>query len=175
MLFLHENNNTKIGARTVIRKFVHIRKITTVAFAIALTCACSIATAQETGADFEANALELFLGFTYDDSENEPSIGMTYERRMQEKFGWGLIVEFTDSATRETVVAVPFFWHPAEPWRVLAAAGVEKSDGANNFLFRVGGSYEIGFSGWSLSPEVNVDFVDRSAVLVYGVSFGWKF
>ena len=40
---------------------------------------------------------------------------------------------------------------------------------------RVGGSYEIGFEGWSLSPEVNLDFVDGDTVLVFGASFVWKF
>jgi len=48
-------------------------------------------------------------------------------------------------------------------------------DGDRSFLTRVGGSYEIEFSGWSLSPEVNVDFVDDDTVLVFGASFVWKF
>jgi hypothetical protein len=48
-------------------------------------------------------------------------------------------------------------------------------DGDHSFLTRVGGSYEFEFSGWSLSPEVNVDFVDRGTVLVFGASFVWKF
>jgi len=34
---------------------------------------------------------------------------------------------------------------------------------------------EIEFSGWSLSPEVNVDFVDHGTVLIFGASFVWKF
>ncbi len=49
------------------------------------------------------------------------------------------------------------------------------NDGDHSFLTRVGGSYEIEFSGWSLSPEVNVDFVDDDTVLVFGASFVWKF
>jgi len=57
----------------------------------------------------------------------------------------------------------------------VIAIGTEFNDGENSFLTRVGGSYEFEFSGWSLSPEVNVDFVDRGTVLVIGASFVWKF
>ena len=53
--------------------------------------------------------------------------------------------------------------------------GITHDDGENSFLTRVGGSYEFEFSGWSLSPEVNVDFVDQGTVLVIGASFVWKF
>ena len=144
---------------------------------IFLACAANItAQAQESGEEAEKkNFVEVFVGITHDDGENEPSLGVTYERRMQEKFGTGFIIEFTDADNRETIVALPFFWHPAEPWRVVVAVGNEYDDGEHRFLTRVGGSYEFEFSGWSLSPEVNVDFVDDRTVLVFGASFVWKF
>ena len=63
----------------------------------------------------------------------------------------------------------------SEPWRTVVAVGTEISDGDHSFLMRVGGSYEIGFNGWSLSPEVNLDFVDGDTVLVFGASFVRKF
>jgi hypothetical protein len=40
---------------------------------------------------------------------------------------------------------------------------------------RIGGSYEIKFSGFSVSPELNFDYVDDDIAVVGGVSFGWKF
>ena len=57
----------------------------------------------------------------------------------------------------------------------MVAIGVENSDDGDSFLTRVGASYEIEFTGWSLSAEVNVDIVDNSTVLVFGASFVWKF
>ncbi len=42
-----------------------------------------------------------------------------------------------------TVLALPFFWHPMEPWRTVVAIGTDISDGDHSFLTRVGGSYEI--------------------------------
>ena len=150
-----------------------MRKAITLAI---LTCVATMAAqAQESGAEVEEkNFVEVFVGITHDEGENEASLGLTYERKF-DRFGTGFIMEFTNSETRETVLAVPFFWHPVEPWRTVVAIGTEINDGDNSFLTRVGGSYEIEFSGWSLSPEVNVDFVDDDTVLVYGVSFVWKF
>ena len=73
------------------------------------------------------------------------------------------------------MLALPCVWHPAEPWRTVVAIGTEIIAVDHSFLTRVGGSYEIEFSGWSLSPEVNVDFVDDDTVLIFGASFVWKF
>ena len=150
-----------------------VQKLTLLIFVV---CAASTAAqAQESGAEAEEkNLLELFVGITHDDGDNEGSLGLTYERRFKQ-FGTGLILEITKSETRDGVLALPFFWHPADGWRTLAAIGTEKSEGEYSILGRVGGSYEIEFSGWSLSPEVNVDYVDRGTVLVIGASFVWKF
>ena len=143
---------------------------------VILTCAATLAAqAQESVAETEGkNLVEVFVGITHDDGDNDASLGLTYERRF-DRFGTGFIMEFTKAESRETVLALPFFWHPAEPWRTVVAIGTEIDDGDYSALTRVGASYEIEFSGWSLSPEVNVDFVDRSPVLVFGASFVWKF
>ncbi len=150
-----------------------MRKASTLAF---LTCTATMAAqAQESGTDVEdRNFVEVFVGITHDDGENEASLGLTYERKFG-RFGTGFITEFTKAEKRETVLALPFFWHPAEPWRTVVAIGTEISDGDHSLLTRVGGSYEFEFSGWSLSPEVNVDFVDHGTVLVFGASVVWKF
>ena len=125
-----------------------------------LACVTMAAQAQEAEEEAEKkNFVEVFAGITHDDGENDTSLGLTYERKF-DRFGTGFIVELTDSDTRETILALPFFWHPAEPWRTVVAIGTEINDGDHSFLTRVGGSYEIEFSGWSLSPEVNVDFGD---------------
>jgi len=142
-----------------------------------LACAAAtVAQAQESGAE-EAEAkhfTELFVGITHDEGDNEASLGLTYERKFGQ-FGTGFVAEITKSELRDSVLILPLFWHPVEPWRVLVGVGAEYSEGEPAFLTRVGGSYEIEFSGWSLSPEVNVDFVDDRVVLVFGASFVWKF
>jgi len=87
-----------------------------------VACATSaVAQVQESGTEAEdRNFIELFVGITHDDGENEASLGLTYEHRFG-RFGTGFIAEFTMADRRETVLALPFFWHPADPWRTVVA------------------------------------------------------
>lgn len=143
-------------------------------WALCAFASMTAAQAQEIEAEGELlNLIEVFAGITVEDSESEISLGATYERRFSDRFGMGVIGEFTEG--REIILAVPFFWHPVEPWRFLIAPGTEMEDGDHEFLVRVGGSYEFEFSGWSLSPEINLDSVDSDVVVVIGASIGWKF
>jgi len=126
------------------------------------------------GDDFAPNGIELFLGATVDAGDAEASLGLAYERRVRQNFGVGVMAEFTKG--REWVLAVPFSWHVTESWKVEFAAGVELApDDDDEFLARVGASYEFGFSGWSLAPELNVDFAGGEVKTVLGASFGWEF
>jgi hypothetical protein len=128
------------------------------------------------GDDFKPNVIELFVGGTFDSGDGELSLGATYERRFGEKFGIGAIAEYTDdSPNREWVFAIPLFWHVIDPWKVLIAPGVERTDGDNEYMTRLGASYEFEFDGWTLAPELNFDFVDGEVKTVVGISFGWEF
>lgn len=120
------------------------------------------------------NGIELFVGATFYDGDAEASFGVDYERRIQEDFGVGVMAEYTQG--REWVLAVPFSWHVTESWKVVFAAGVELGpDDDDEYLARIGASYEYGFSGWSLAPELNVDFAGDELKTVLGVSFAWEF
>jgi hypothetical protein len=124
--------------------------------------------------DFAPNGIELFLGATLHDGDAETSLGLAYERRIRQEFGVGVMAEFTKG--REWVLAVPFSWHVTESWKVEFAAGAELApDDDDEFLARIGASYEFGFSGWSLAPELNVDFAGGEVKTVLGISFGWEF
>jgi hypothetical protein len=128
------------------------------------------------GDDFKPNAVELFVGGTFDSGDGELSVGATYVRRFRDKFGVGAIAEYTDdSPNREWVLLVPLFWHVIDPWKVLIAPGIERTDGGNEYMTRFGASYEFAFDGWTLAPELNFDFVDSEVKTVVGVSFGWEF
>ena len=86
------------------------------------------AQAQESGTESEdRNFLEFFVGITHDEGENEASLGLTYERKF-DRFGTGFIIEFTKAENRETVLALPFFWHPAAPYWFLAPVSSGNSD-----------------------------------------------
>ena len=132
--------------------------------------------AQERSDDegFEPNSIELFIGATFDAGDSEASLGLSYERRLRQDFGVGVMAEYTKG--REWVLAVPLSWHITESWKAEFAPGVEISpDDGNEFLARIGTSYEFGFTGWSLAPELNVDFAGGEVKTVVGISFGWEF
>jgi len=138
---------------------------------VALLALVQSAAAQED--TFKRNSIELFGGATFNDSETNGSIGMTYERRVTEKFGIGGLVEYTNG--REWVYAVPFSWRITDPWKVLVAPGWEHEEGENTYLTRIGTSYEFEIGEMTLAPEINFDFVDGDTAVVAGVSLGWAF
>jgi len=118
----------------------------------------------------------LFLGNTQDGSENGFSVGIDYEYRLTELFGIGGLVEYADGDFDSWVAAIPLFIHPYKGFVLLVAPGLEYEDSEDEFLVRTGIAYEIEFGEkWTISPELNVDFVDGEEKFVYGVSVGLKF
>jgi hypothetical protein len=147
----------------------HIKKLLVLALVTA-----SLAHAAQAGEEgFKRNGFEIFAGATFNHSETDASFGLTYERRLTEKFGIGGLVEYTNG--REWVYAVPFSWRITEPWKVVVAPGWEHEEGENTYLTRVGTSYEFEMGEMTLAPEINFDFVDGDTAFVAGVSLGWAF
>ena len=71
---------------------------------VLVACGASAAAqAEKSGTEAEdRNFIELFVGITHDDGENDPSLGLTYEHKFG-RFGTGFIAEFTKADRRETV------------------------------------------------------------------------
>ena len=134
----------------------------------------SVAQEQSDNEGLKSNGIELFVGATLRDGDGEASFGIDYERRMSQDLGLGLMAEYTEG--REWVIAVPVSIHITESWKVVFALGAELSpDDDDEFLQRLGVSYEFGFTGWSLAPELNVDFAGGETKTVVGLSVGWEF
>lgn len=138
---------------------------------VALLALGENAAAQEES--FKRNGMELFGGATFNNSETNASFGLTYERRVTEKFGIGGLVEYTNG--REWIFAFPFSWRITDPWKVIIAPGWEHEEGENTYLTRIGTSYEFEIGEMTLAPEINFDFVDGDTAVVAGVSLGWAF
>jgi len=145
--------------------------------------------AETHGHEYHPNEIAVFFGET-DEPGHDPqfTLGVEYERRLSQRWGVGALVDYAGGGLRNTVVAVPVFWHPGERWILLAAPGVEAHDGRGDdghggvdedetfFVFRLGTVYLIPLAGsWKLAPAVNLDLVDGEKVWVYGanVTFGW--
>ena len=138
---------------------------------VAFLALAQSAAAQEES--FKRNVVELFGGATFNNSETDGSLGLSYERRVTEKFGIGGLVEYTNG--REWVYAVPFSWRITDPWKVFVAPGWEHEEGENTYLTRLGTSYEFEIGEMTLAPEINFDFVDGDTAVVAGVSLGFAF
>jgi hypothetical protein len=132
-------------------------------------------TDQNASDRLKANIFEVFVGGTFYDDAANASVGALYLRRLNEKFGIGVVAEYTESDDRGWVFALPVVFHITEPIKIKIAPGVEYTDGNTEYLTRLGASYEFGFTGWSLAPELIVDFVGGEVKTVVGVAFGWHF
>jgi hypothetical protein len=121
--------------------------------------------------------IELFLGDTFEDGEHDFSPGLTYEYRPIAIFGVGAFWEFSHKEFDK--FGIPLFIHPYKGFRFVLAPGlnyVGEEDRRFLFLFRTGIGYEFEMGRWSITPEINYDFIEEGEnALVFGVSFGFGF
>jgi len=102
-------------------------------------------------------------------------VGVDYEFRFHRFVGTGVLVDYAGGEAETTVAGVGVFFHPHRRFMFLLAPGLENNHGHDEFLVRVGAAYEFHLRGVSISPTVNVDFVDDDEILVYGFSLGYGF
>jgi len=117
--------------------------------------------------------LELFIGNTHEEGEDNFTSGLIYEYRLKQILGIGAFVEFSEK--RFEKFGFPLFIHPYKGLRFVVAPGLVYEDEEDKFLFRTGVAYEFEFGRWSITPEFDIDFIDGDEALVFGVSFGWGF
>jgi hypothetical protein len=73
------------------------------------------------------------------------------------------------------VVAVPVCLHATDRLRFVVAAGFEHSSHGTESLVKVGVDYILRFGRMRVAPLINVDFVDRDEILIFGVNVGFGF
>jgi hypothetical protein len=133
--------------------------------------------AEEAEKHTQHHRIELFLGDTFEDGEHDFSPGLTYEYRPISIFGVGAFWEF--SHKKFDKFGIPLFIHPYKGFRFVLAPGlnyVGEDDRRFLFLFRTGIGYEFEIGRWSITPEINYDFVEEDEnPLVFGVSIGFGF
>lgn len=130
------------------------------------------------------NHIGLFVGVTDEEAETAFTLGVDYERRFSRWFGIGILVESILGDARELIVGVPVFLHATERLKFLAAAGYESlgpfedeegHHGDRETVVRLGVEYAFHVGKYSLSPALNVDFVEGEELLVAGVTIGRGF
>ncbi len=146
---------------------------------------------------YEPNEISGFVGLT-DEKGHDPefTLGLDYERRLSLHWGVGGLIDYAGGDLRNTLFAVPVFWHPTRDWKIIAAPGIEfhsgrgstahgeggtgKSEGSQGeadedetyFLFRLGTTYHFHLTeNWDVAPALFIDFVNGERVWVYGLGF----
>ena len=86
-------------------------------------------------------------------------------------------MEFVGGDLEETVAVGGLFIHPIGELKFILAYGVEHEHEGdqNEFVFRTGVYYDFFIGKFSISPNINVDFVGGDQDLVYGVAVGFGF
>jgi hypothetical protein len=153
------------------------------------------ATAEET---FHRNHLSLFTGGTTESSDGETgtsfSLGLDYERRLNELIGLGLGGEFVFGGDeREALAGLYFMLHPAGGLVLAAGPGVEfakkghaegeveaqqeESGTETHAGLRVGVLYEFEVGHrYSIAPSVYTDFIEgKQPTFVWGLALGVGF
>lgn len=122
------------------------------------------------------NELGIYLGMTESGGDNGFSVGIDYERRLNQRFGIGFTVEHTGSDFRENIVAVTFNWHAWKELKLFAAPGLEIEDDETGALLRLGFEYGFGIgNGFEIAPGVAFDFTEDEHATVIGAVISKKF
>ena len=127
--------------------------------------------ASETGHEHHEHTFGVFTGFaTEGKRESGPALGLEYEYRLSSSFGVGGVAEYTFGDLDTLVLAMPFAYHGG-PWKFYVGPGLERVEGNNEFLVRIGGEYGFHRGDWEISPQIDIDFVDGEQVFILGVTF----
>ena len=127
--------------------------------------------------DYHTHTAGLFVGGASDDLGKREgfALGLEYEYRFDRRFGIGFMLEHTYGEMDTWVYVMPLAYHIGR-WKLYAAPGVEDGHhGAENML-RVGFEYGIHVNKWEISPQIDLDVVERERdVFVIGLTFARGF
>jgi len=134
-----------------------------------------LANESETHEEHHKNLLAVFIGIASEERrESGFALGLEYERRLNARFGIGILAEHTFGDIDATVYALPLALHTGQ-WKFYVAPGIEDSEFGSESLLRIGGEYGFEVGGWEVSPQIDMDFVDGDSVYVIGITIGKGF
>ena len=150
---------------------------------VVLSVACAVpVTAQEPSGEFHRFHIAVLVGDTHASEANGFTFGGDVEFRPRRLVGVALTGEHVNEPFRENVWVFGVNVHPARGLRLTIGPGFERVSHADeghheqHALLRIGAAYEIPLKhGWSIDPDVALDFVDGERVVVYAVAIGKEF
>jgi len=133
------------------------------------------------------NHVGLFLGVAHNGeaAATDFAAGIDYEYALAEPIGVGIFAERVFAEHAETLIGIPIsytvhrlqlFVAPAVLFaEAPAGEATAEASSEQEFLVRVGAGYEFELAGASLTPKVNLDFVNGEMTLVPGLAVGIGF
>lgn len=149
------------------------------------------------------NSISLFLGATREDEEGVETVftfGLEYARRLAPQWSVVGVVERAGGEIGATVLLGQATYNPIGGLVLATGPGMEIRDGRSeegpeefggeeerehaegesegtsvDFVWRIGLLYEFRFDRFIVAPTIDVDFVARDAVLVFGANLGYEF
>ncbi len=126
--------------------------------------------------------LSVVLAGTVEDGEEEnekaETLGIDYEYRLNDFLGIGAVVERAFDPLDTTTA---LFVADLHVWRGLAiqtGPGVEqidRGDGEDKFVYRIGSLYEIERGRFTVSPQLHLDVTSEAKSVIFAVAFGFGF
>lgn len=123
-----------------------------------------------------ANHVEIFLGATTTHKVSYGTIGLEYERRLNNQFGVGVLLETVQTNPSETIVAALGYYHFNNPTKVFLGLGQESVSGHSESFVRYGIAYDFHVGKIYLTPAYCYDTIGSSgSANVFGLGIGVGF
>jgi len=159
-------------------------------------------TSAEHGHNFHPNHIAIFTGATTELEEGKDShftLGVDYVRRITKsgRLGIGVFGEVIFDEHTEWVFGIPLYFYPTNNFWLRVGPGLEiheekekshssvqsesgmakgsKTETKTEFITRAGLGYDFEVSGFSIGPNLSVDFFRDKTSLVWGVNIGKGF
>ena len=138
---------------------------------------CAETTVEHDGHEAHKHHVAVFFGNTHDyHGEDAFTVGVDYEYRLTDLLGVGVLADFAGDEIDTKVVGGGIFIHPWKEFHLLTALGNEHHKGEDEYLLRLGISYDFMIEKWSISPTLNCDLLESGKEnWVYGLAIGRGF
>ena len=121
--------------------------------------------------------LSTVLADTHVDGEgNNATVGIDFEYRMSQLLGIGTVVEYAWGDLDATTVLAVADIHLHEGWVMQAGPGLERREGEDVVVSRIGLLHEFEWENFTLSPQLHWDYHrDEENAVVAGFALGFSF
>lgn len=135
--------------------------------------------------------MAFLIGGSHASGRSGTTVGTDYEFRFHRLFGVAGTAEYVAGDFRDSVGVMSLMVHPTHNLRLSVGPGIERAmkeevaepgeepvSGVSRWhkLFRIGANYDFHLKhGWTVGPDVALDFAEGRHVLVVGLAIGRGF